>query len=301
MNDNFEKIGFIGLGSMGKHMAKNLLLNSFPLVVYDKDKSMLNEFEKLGAESVENPCHISEKVNLIFLCLPFAPQIEDVIFGEQGLIKGKYDNLMIVDTSTIYCDDAINFRKKLNEKRIIYCDCPVSGLPKKAKDGTLTMMFGGTEKEFFSVLPFLKTMGESIIHCGTVGNGQITKAFNNILYNINIAGLCEVLPLALKAGLNVNVLKDLFISGSSRSFASEYFLPKILKNDFNNDYDMKDAYKDIINVEKAIKDFEIHTPMTTAMKNIYNKTLEMNLEERPKSAMVKFFEKEFKIRVTKNE
>ncbi len=299
MKKNKEHVGFIGLGNMGSNMAKNLLLEGISVTVYDESNSLKEEFKKLGAIFVSKPFEVIKNIKKLFLCLPFTPQIDEVIFGKDGILKEKPEELMIIDTSTIYFDDAINFRSKLDKLNIIYCDCPISGLPIKAKNGTLTMMFGGTTEEYDIILPYLKIMGEKIIHCGKTGSGQLTKAFNNILYNINIAGLCEVLPLAIKAGLKAEVVENLFVSGSSRSFASEYFIPKIMARDFTGDYDMKDAYKDIINVDKVIENIKIKTPMISSMKEIYNKTLEMNLEQRPKSSMIKFFEKELNLKMEK--
>ena len=128
------------------------------------------------------------------------------------------------------------------------------------------------------------------MHCGDIGSGQLMKAFNNIIYNVNIAALCEVLPLAMKAGLDTEVLAKVMTSGSSRSFASEYFVPRILDAEFREDFSMGSAYKDIVNVQEAATRLSAMTPVVNAMIGIYQQAIAQGFEDEPKSAMIKVYE-----------
>ena len=206
---------------------------------------------------------------------------------------------MIVDTSTIYVGDAVDFQTRLSALDIIYSDCPISGMPFRAKDGTLTMMFGGQKEHYEQAKPYLEMMGAFILHCGDCGKGQMMKAFNNVVYDINIAAISELLPTAVKAGLDPSLLEQLFTTGSSRSFASEHFVPRMVQRQFTGDYAMQGAYKDIINVQQATSDFSDETPMFDAMVEIYEKAMDMGFGKESKSAMLKVFEKNFGVFVSK--
>ena len=151
-------------------------------------------------------------------------------------------------------------------------------------------MFGGGEALFARAKPYLDVMGEFIVHCGAVGNGQLMKAVNNIIYDVNIAAFCEVLPLAIKAGLQPGQLEKVLTTGSSRSFASEYFVPRILARRFEGDFPMRAAFKDIVNIQEAAARHGVALPVVEAMAATYRAALDMGFGDQPKSAMVKVYE-----------
>jgi 3-hydroxyisobutyrate dehydrogenase-like beta-hydroxyacid dehydrogenase len=221
------------------------------------------------------------------------------VFGANGITKSFIKDLLIIDTSTLYYTDAQELNNRLSVFNIEYCDCPISGLPFKARDGTLTLMFGGTEEQYKKSLPYLNMIGKFIYHCGECGYGQLMKAFNNIIYNINIAAICEVFPLAIRSGLDPKLVAEVFITGSSKSFASEYFLPKILKDDFLGDYPMKAAYKDIENVQIATSKIKSKKPITEAMIDVYKLALEKGFGNSSKSAMYKIYEEKYNSKINK--
>jgi 3-hydroxyisobutyrate dehydrogenase-like beta-hydroxyacid dehydrogenase len=131
-----------------------------------------------------------------------------------------------------------------------------------------------------------------IVHCGEIGMGQLMKAFNNIIYNVNIAAICEVMPLAVKAGIEPGKLAEVLTTASSRSFASEYFVPRILARQFDGDFSMQAAYKDIVNIQQVAARFQALMPIVDAMVSTYRAAMEMGFSEQPKSAMVKVYEKD---------
>ena len=296
--DSNSAIGFIGLGAMGIGMVKNLLNNNITVSIYDINQEKKPELTKLGATFEKDPATVASKVNKLFLCLPFRPEVEAVLFKDRGVIAGSKPGLMVLDTSTLLSKDSVEFNQRLSKLGISYNDAPISGLPYRALNGSLTVLFGGTKREFSSFTPYLNIIGNFILHCGPVGTGQMMKAFNNVLYNINIAGLSEVFPLALKAGLKQNALEKLFITGSSKSFASKYFVPKMSNRVFTGVYQMAAAVKDIKNVKNITENFEVETPMLDGMIKTYMEAIELGFGSEAKSAMLKVYEK--KLRVHKN-
>ena len=133
-------------------------------------------------------------------------------------------------------------------------------------------------------------MGECIVHCGDVGTGQLMKAVNNIVYDINIAAFCEVLPFAVKAGLQPGQVAEVLTTGTARSFASQHFGPRILERRFYGDFSMEAAYKDIVNIQEAAAELDASLPLVEAMASAYRAAIEMGFGDEPKSAMVKVYE-----------
>ena len=143
---------------------------------------------------------------------------------------------------------------------------------------------------FDEARPYLDIMGQFVVHCGDVGMGQLMKAVNNIIYDVNIAAICEVMPLAVKAGLAPDTLAEVLTTASARSFASEYFVPRILEGRFEGDFSMRAAYKDIVNVQEVAARLEASLPVVNAMVSTYQAAMDMGFGDEPKSAMVKVYE-----------
>lgn len=292
-----QSTGFIGLGQMGGGMALNLAKAGMQLFVHDLIPQATQSTVAAGASAMRDAAEVASSADLVFLCLPDALKVEEAIFGDNGLLQGGNTRLSIVDTSTLNHGKTLDIARRVGEAGISYSDCPVSGLPKRASSGTLTMMFGGEDSAFERAEPVLRIMGENILHCGPVGSGQMMKAINNIIYNINIVALCEVLPLAVKAGLHTEQLAELVLNGSSSSFASNHFVPRILERKFDDDFPMQSAYKDIQNVREIATRLQAHTPVVDAMTSTYEAALEAGLGAEPKSAMVKVYEKALGVEV----
>ena len=269
-----------------------------PLLIHDLNNEAIQKIVGFGATAAE-PKEICARCEVVFICLPGDTEVENFLIGEQGFLDRHGKTRSIIDTSTISFVKAREFAAKAAALDIVYSDCPVSGLPKRAWDGSLTMMFGGEAEQFALAKPYLDMMGKQVLHCGEVGAGQMTKAINNIIYNINITGFCEVLPLAVKAGLDPEMLADLVLGGSSRSFASEHFVPRIMQGKFEDDFPMQLAYKDIVNVQKMAEAAGVETPLVDAMTGTYEKAIASGYGQQPKSAMIKVYEEEFGVKVRK--
>lgn len=286
-----ERVGFIGLGRMGRGMAGNLLAAGVDLTVHDVHRDAVEALSARSARAAHSPAELAGQVDRLFLCLPYAPEVREVMFGERGIAAGARQGLAVVDTTTLLHSAALAIGAEAEGKGLGYSDCPVSGMPMRADDGTLTVMFGGSDVQFEAARPYLEIVGETVIHCGPLGAGQIMKAINNVIYDINIVALCEVLPLAVKAGLDPDKLAAVVTSGSSKSFASDYFVSRILEGRFDSDFPMASAFKDIINIQELATQHRAMIPVVNAMTAIYQSAMAMELGEQPKSAMIKVYER----------
>ncbi len=283
--------GFIGLGRMGAGMARHLLHSTGQLLVHDTSPQALAALTKQGATSCESATEIASRSELVFLCLPSATEVRTTLFGNNGISAAKRQALTVIDTTTLDRTDAIDIGAEAAEHGIEYWDCPVSGMPFRADNGTLTVMFGGSDEAFAVHKPLLGSFGEVVTHCGPLGSGQAMKALNNIIYNVNIAVLCEVLPLSQAVGLDPLEVANVVTSASSRSFASEYFVPRMLDGRFDTDFSMQDAYKDIVNVQRMALETKASLPVVNAMIGSYLSAMAAGHGEEPKSAMIKVYEK----------
>ena len=283
-------VGFIGLGRMGSGMAHNLLKSLGALRVVDPVPEAVASLQASGATVCANAADLARQCDVVFLCVPFAPEVRAVMFGSEGVASGARKGLTVIDTTTLDRTDALAIADEAAQAGITYWDCPVSGMPFRAQDGTLTIMFGGTREAFTDAKPLLESMGEFVVHCGPLGSGQAMKALNNVIYNVNIAALCEVLPLAVAVGLDPNEVARVVTSASSRSFASEYFVPRMMDRAFGYDFAMEDAYKDIVNVQKMGVEKKAMLPVVNAMIASYQTAISAGYGREPKSAMIKIYE-----------
>lgn len=283
-------IGFIGLGRMGYGMARNLLQADVPLHIHDARREPMDALAEYGATLAADPAELAGRAELLFVCVPSETESEAVLFGERGVTQRSTTGHVVVDTTTMNLGAALQLAARAERAGLRYYDCPISGLPVRADNGTLTMMFGGAPTTFADVKPYLDIMGEFVVHCGAVGTGQLMKAVNNVIYDVNIAAVCEVLPLAVKAGLDPETVATVVTTASARSFASEYFVPRILEGRFDGDFSLQGAYKDIVNIEEVAARFDASLPVVNAMMATYRAALDMGLGEQPKSAMIKVYE-----------
>jgi 3-hydroxyisobutyrate dehydrogenase-like beta-hydroxyacid dehydrogenase len=283
------KIGFIGLGKMGKNMALNILKSGNELIVYTIRKDVFQEFTSKGAKATT---HLSEvaQADIIFLSLPNTKTVNDVLLEENGIIKYCREGQIVVDLSTITYKDTLEIASCFKEEGIFFIDAPVSGMESRAIDGTLTIMCGGEKQVFERIKPLLEYIGEKILYMGSSGKGQLTKLVNQLLYDINVAALAEVLPMAKKLGLDPVMVGEVVNSGTGRSHASEFFIPHILKGEFHEAYRMRDAYKDLVSAAGISADLCIPLPIAHAAITTYQMALLRGYGEGEKGSMIRVFE-----------
>lgn len=291
-----EKIGFIGLGTMGKWMALNIMKAGFPVTVYDVDREALEFLTGQGAEPADSPADLAGRVQWVLLSVPNTEVVEEVIFGEQGLVEGAASGLVIVDTSTINYLPTLDIDQRLRERGIVFADAPVSGMEARARDAELTVMFGGDEHIFELVRPALDAIGNKIIYMGKTGSGQLTKLINQLLFNISAAAIAEILPMAVRLGLDPVKVTDVVTTGTGRSFAAEFFAPLALDGIFDRGYPLKSAYKDMISAAEICAREKIPLPLVHAATTTYQMALADGYGDESKGAMIKVFERMLGVR-----
>ena len=285
-----KKIGFIGLGQMGKWMALNLHKRGFNLTVADIDPAAVASLTAAGAAAAETPAELAQRTDWIFLSLPNTDIVEQVLFGPSGLIENGRPDQIIVDLGTTAYMATLEFGRKLKDRGIFFADSPVSGMEARAREGNLTIMFGGDQKVFKQLQPVFGALGDLILYMGELGSGQLTKLINQLLFNISAAAIAEILPMAAKLGLDPEKVISVVNSGTGKSFAAEFFGPRILKDSFEEGYPLKHAYKDMVSAAEIGAHRKIPLPLVQAATTTYQMALAAGYGDEGKGAMIKVFE-----------
>jgi 3-hydroxyisobutyrate dehydrogenase-like beta-hydroxyacid dehydrogenase len=287
-----QRIGFIGLGQMGKWMAVNLhQRGEFEVAVYDLSPQAVDFVTEKGLSTRASAADVACESDLIFLSLPGTLAVENVIFGGDGLAGAAAAGTIIVDLGTTAYMATLGFSERLEAAGIRFADAPVSGMEARAKAGELTIMFGGQKDLFDTVEPALHAIGNLILYMGQIGTGQLTKLVNQLLFNISAAAIAEILPMAVKLGLNPEKVVQVVNSGTGRSFATEFFGPRILKNRFSEGYPLSAAYKDMISAAEISAEKKIPLPLVHAATTTYQMALAEGHGDEDKGAMTKVFER----------
>jgi len=283
------KLGFAGLGQMGKPIALNLLKSGAELVVNDRSDASFGVFRERGA-TVSTDIAALAGADIIFLCLPNGKVVQDIVLGEGGLLARLRTGQTVVDLSTITHSMTTVVASALEAHGIAFLDAPISGMEARAVEGTLTVMCGGTREVFDRVKPFLDHIGNKILYMGPAGSGQLTKLINQLLFDINAAALGEILPMAVKLGLDPDLVGEVVNSGTGRSYASEFFVPRILRRHFSDGYPMAHAYKDLISGAELGANHCVPMPVLAAATATYQTALLKGHGGKDKGAMVQVFE-----------
>lgn len=242
------KLGFIGLGIMGKPMAKNLMKAGHDLVIYDINDNAVQELADLGAKKGSSSKDVAIQTEIIFTMLPNSPHVLEVILGENGVLEGASPDSIIVDMSSIAPLISKDIAKECEKKSIEFIDAPVSGGEPKAKNGSLAIMAGGKPEIYKKVEDLLLIMGSSAVLVGEVGSGNVTKLANQIIVAVNIAGLSEAMVLAENAGVDPERVYNAIRGGLAGSTVMDAKMPLILDRNFKPGFRMELHIKDLTNV-----------------------------------------------------
>lgn len=240
-----QRIGFIGLGIMGKPMAQNLLKAGYPLVVYNRSHPAMEALAAEGAIVADSPKAVAQQAAIVISCVSDSPDVEAVALGSDGIIEGAKPGSLYIDMSTIAPATARQVYTALKEKGVDALDAPVSGGDIGAQQGTLSIMVGGDEAAFQRSLPILQAMGKKIIHIGEAGAGQVTKACNQIVVALTVQAVAEALTLAKKSGVDVARVRDALIGGFAQSRILEVHGKRILDGDFQPGFKLNLHRKDM--------------------------------------------------------
>ena len=285
------KLAFIGLGAMGAGMAANLLAKSgAPLTVWNRSAEKCAPFAARGARAAASIAETAE-ADVIFLSLPDGGVVERVVRGEDGLWPHLRAGQTIVDTSTCGYGETVRLAAALRERGIDLLDAPVSGMEARAADGMLTVMCGGDEAAFARVRPLLECIGTTVRYMGKSGSGQLSKLINQLLFDINAAALAEILPLSVKMGLDSRAVGEIVNTGTGRSHASEFFIPRTLGGVFDEGYPLAKAYKDLVSAAELAAREAVPLPLLDAAAQTYRTALQMGLGAESKGAMIKVYER----------
>jgi 3-hydroxyisobutyrate dehydrogenase-like beta-hydroxyacid dehydrogenase len=284
-------IGFVGLGQMGRWMALNLLEAGHDLHVNETNRAALDFLTARGARAAQGLPELAAGCRTIFLSLPDTAVVQEVVFGRQGLFGHLAPGAVIVDLSTIGYLQSIAMAERLAAHGFSFCDAPVSGMEARAREGSLTIMFGGEERLFTRLSPLLNVIGSTVLYMGASGSGQLTKLINQLLFNISAAGIAEVLPMAAKLGLDPEKVSRVVATGTGRSFAAEFFMPLILDNRFDQGYPLQHAYKDMVSAAEIGAHHRIPLPLVQAAATTFQLALAQGLGGEDKGALIKVFER----------
>lgn len=284
------KIGFLGLGTMGKWMARNMLKAGYALRVYDINPAAVDFLVQEGAEAGSSPADVAGQVDWLFLSLPDTEIVEQALFGEQGAAGTARPGTAVIDLSTIGYIPTLEIDRKLRAKGLRFSDAPVSGMEARAKEAKITVMFGGDEGLFNEIKPALDAIGNQIVYMGPIGSGQLTKLINQLLFNISCAGLAEVLPMAAKLGLDPEKVAQVVTTGTGRSFAADFFIPLTLQDKFDEGYPVKAAYKDMISAAEISAHKGIPLPVVNATAVTFQMAIAEGYGNMGKGGLIRVFE-----------
>ncbi len=284
------KIGFIGLGIMGKHMSAHLLNAGYELIAYDIVSEALDRVVALGAERGASCKDVAARSDVIISMVPDSPDVENVALGEDGIIEAARAGHIYVDMSTIAPRTAIRVAKELGKKGVRCLDAPVSGGEIGAKNATLSIMVGGPEDLFNEVLPVLEVMGKTITLCGANGAGQTVKACNQIQVALNFVGMAEALVLGAKAGVDPAIIIKVLSGGYAQTRVMDVRGPKVIKGEFEPGFKSKFHYKDLNIIMDTAKELHVPLPATAIAHELFSALLAAGRGDLDHSAVVTILE-----------
>ena len=291
------KVGFIGLGIMGKPMAKNVKKAGYDLIAYDHNKENLDEVEKVGIMPAKNGKEVAEKADVIITMLPNSPHVHSALFDENGIVNGISKKKAVIDMSSINPVSSKEFYSKLKDRQVDFLDAPVSGGEPAAIDGTIAVMVGGERPVFDKYYDLLMTMAKSVTYVGEAGSGNITKLANQMIVAGNISIMSEAYVFAKKAGADPQLVFEAIRGGLAGSKVMEQKSSKILEDNYDPGFRIELHIKDLQNALDTAKVENVLTPLSHDIMNILQACKEDGLAMKDHSAIVKYFEKINKIRL----
>lgn len=283
-------LGFVGLGQMGRHMAMNLHKNNATIMVFDAKPEAVQICKDKGLKTAETLKELAVWSDIIFLSLPNAEVIEKVVFNEEGIAPNSRKGLVIIDLGTTAYMKTIGFAKRLKQYGIEFADAPVSGMESRAEAGELSLMYGGSEEIYKKAFAYFEMISNCVVNFGELGSGQLAKLINQLLFDINVAALSEVLALAAKLGLDPEKTIQVVTTGTGKSWAADFFSPRIANGIFTEGYSMENAYKDLISASEISAQMKIPMPILSVATSIYQMALCKGLGNEAKGSMIKVYE-----------
>ncbi len=286
-----ETIGFVGVGIMGKPMAKNLVDAGYEMVVYDINEEALNEVVEYGAVKGTSPKNVAENSDVIVTMLPNSPHVKEVVLGENGVIEGVEAGQTLIDMSSIAPLVSQEVAEELEKKGVDMLDAPVSGGQEGAEAGTVAFMVGGKEDVFAEHKAILEVMGGSVTLVGDVGAGETTKLANQVIVGINIAAVAEALSLGKKAGVDPENIFNAIKGGLAGSQCLEDKAPRMLEGEYDPGFKMKLHVKDLTNAFETSRELHSYMPLTAQVMEMMQKLMDDGHTEVDHGGLGLFYEK----------
>ncbi|MEA5509227.1 NAD(P)-dependent oxidoreductase [Crocosphaera sp. UHCC 0190] len=291
-----QKLAFIGLGLMGGSMTANLAQKGFSVNAWNRtpNRPGVTLVKEAGATLVNSIQEAVETADIIFTCVGDVPDVEQVILGENGVIKFAKSGALVVDFSTIGTQAARQIGTQLKQQNFRFLDAPISGGDVGAKQGTLTIMVGGEKADFEECLPYFEAMGKTIRYCGPTGNGQAVKMCNQALCAVHMMALCEAIKMAEKQGIDPNLMIEVCQTGAASSWALANLGPKIVTSDLAPGFAIKHLLKDLRLVQEIMAESHTNLPGVVLADGFLKKVAEMDNgegKEQGTQAMIRYYNK----------
>ncbi|GGE23986.1 tartronate semialdehyde reductase [Marinithermofilum abyssi] len=249
-----KRVGFVGLGIMGRSMAKNVAKRGFPVTVWNRTPAKMAEAREWGARLAAHPKEAAEQCDVVITIVGDTSDVREVALGPNGLLEGAHEGLIWIDMSTISPDATRELARVAAERGVRMLDAPVSGGDVGAREGTLSIMVGGDEETLAEVKPVLEAMGKNIVHCGSAGAGQTVKACNQIMCGVNLLGMVEALAFARKSGVDLDKMIQVTTQGAAGSWALANLAPRVVRGDLDPGFSVRFQQKDLrIVLEEAAR------------------------------------------------
>jgi len=280
------RVGYIGLGIMGKSIARNIRKAGFPVVVHNRSRGAVSELVAEGAREAFSPSEVATSTDIIFTNLPDSPDVETVVLGPNGIIETAHQGQIYVDNSTIRPSVARLISAKLAQKGVQSLDAPVSGGDIGARDATLTIMVGGAASALEKVMPVFKAMGKTITHVGEAGAGQVAKAANQIMVAAQMAAMGELLIFSQKSGVDPQKVVLAIKDGAAQCWALDVKPPRLFSGNRKPGFKAYMQAKDMNIVLETAREYGIPLPATAANTQLFQAMLQMNMADLDNSGVL---------------
>jgi 2-hydroxy-3-oxopropionate reductase len=285
-----QRVGYIGLGLMGKSIARNLLRAGYPVTVHNRSAAAVEELVGEGAQSAGSPAEVAQRSEVAFTNLPDSPDVEQVVLGTGGILEGAHAGMIYVDNSTIKPEVARRIAAELGKVGVAALDAPVSGGDIGAREGTLAIMVGGPEKTFEQVVPLFQAMGRTITRVGDSGAGQVAKACNQIMAAAQMVAMAELLVLAQKAGVDPQRVVEAIRGGAAQCWTLDVKAPRLFAGNRQPGFRASMMHKDLAIVLETARTYGAALPMSGLNLQLYEAMLQMGMRDLDNSAVLGVYE-----------
>lgn len=284
------RIGFIGLGIMGKSMARNLMRAGYEVTVYNRSKPAVEELAREGAATAASPKEVAQASDVVITIVTDSPDVVQVVLEENGVIHGARPGMVVIDMTTMSPQVTREIAQALADRGVAMLDAPVSGGDKGARDGTLSIMVGGDEQVLAACMPVLEAMGKTIVHVGSNGMGQTVKLVNQIIVGLNLMAVAEGLAFAASAGADVEKVLQVVTKGAAGSWALEYLGAKMAVGDYAPGFMVKLQQKDLKLALDAAGAHKIPLPGTALVHQMLRYVENIGAGDEGTQALIKAYE-----------